>query len=113
MAKHEKGYLHSSQSRNDKSKISNKKDIEVVYQFFRYTIGTTLDCSLSTGILRNSITYYVRDLEDLNLLRAIYKSFDKHTHRTAKHYSANPDEWANIPKTQLSLFGEEVDNGRV
>lgn len=88
------------------AKVRQEKDIEKVLDFFRYTVGTTLDCMFATGILRNSVTWYVRDLEQMGLLQAIYKAKDKRTHFMAKHYSADPSKWVNKPDTQLSLFGE-------
>lgn len=89
------------------AKIHNPSDLSKVLDYFRYTTGTTLDCMFSTGILRNSITYYVRDLEALGLLQAVYIAPDKRTHFNAKHYSADPSKWQNKPNMQLSLFGEE------
>lgn len=74
---------------NTGAKITDEKDISKVFRFFRYTTGTTLDCMLSTGILRNSITYYVRELENAGMLQAIYRMPDVHTNRTAKYYSAD------------------------
>ena len=88
------------------AKVQKDNDLCKVLDYFRYTTGTTLDCMFGTGILRNSITYYVRDLEALGLLRAIYVAPDKRTHFMAKHYSADPQKWVNKPDTQLSLFGE-------
>ena len=88
------------------AKVRQEKDIEKVLDFFRYKVGTTLDCMFATGVLRNCITWYVRDLERLGLLQAIYRAKDKRTHFMAKHYSADPQKWVNKPDTQLSLFGE-------
>lgn len=88
------------------AKVHNPSDLSKVLDYFRYTIGTTLDCMFDTGILRNSITYYVRDLEALGLLQAIYVAPDRRTHREAKYYSADPQKWQKKPDTQLSLFGE-------
>lgn len=88
------------------AKVRQEKDIEKVLDFFRYKVGTTLDCMFATGVLRNCITWYVRDLERLGLLQAIYKARDRRTHFMAKHYSADPSKWQNKPDTQLSLFGE-------
>lgn len=88
------------------TKIHNPSDLSKVLDYFRYTVGTTLDCMFDTGVLRNSITYYVRDLESLGLLQAIYVAPDKRTHFMAKHYSADPSKWQNKPDTQLSLFGD-------
>ena len=78
------------------AKVRQEKDIEKVLDFFRYKVGTTLDC----------ITWYVKDLEQMGLLQAIYKARDKRTHFMAKHYSADPSKWVNKPDTKLSLFGE-------
>ena len=88
------------------AKVRQEKDIEKVLDFFRYKVGTTLDCMFATGVLRNCITWYVKDLEQMGLLQAIYKARDKRTHFMAKHYSADPQKWVNKPDTQLSLFGE-------
>ena len=87
------------------AKVQQEKDIEKVLDFFRYKVGTTLDCMFATGVLRNCITWYVKDLEQMGLLQAIYKARDKRTHFMAKHYSADPQKWVNKPDTQLSLFG--------
>ena len=90
------------------TKVRQEKDIEKVLDYFRYTVGTTLDCMFATGVLRNCITWYVRDLERLGLLQAIYIAKDRRTHFYAKHYSADPAKWAQAKTdTQLSLFGEE------
>lgn len=62
----------------DSTKVMKVKDIEKVLTFFRYTTGTTLDAMLSTGVLRNSITYYVRDLERLSLLCGVQKERSPH-----------------------------------
>lgn len=88
------------------AKVRQEKDIEKVLDFFRYKVGTTLDCMFATGVLRNCITWYVRDLERLGLLQAIYVAPDRRTHREAKHYSADQRKWQNKPDMQLSLFGE-------
>ncbi len=90
----------------DTANVHNPTDLTKVLDYFRYTVGTTLDCFFATGILRNCITWYVRDLERLGLLQAIYVAKDRRTHFMAKHYSADPSKWVNKPDTQLSLFGE-------
>ena len=84
------------------AKVRQEKDIEKVLDFFRYKVGTTLDCMFSTGVLRNCITWYVRDLERLGLLQAIYVAKDRRTHFMAKHYSADPSNWVNKSDAQLS-----------
>lgn len=88
------------------TKVHNPSDLSKVLDYFRYTTGTTLDCMFSTGILRNSITYYVRDLEALGLLQAIYTAPDRRTRREAKYYSADPQKWQKKHDMQLSLFAE-------
>lgn len=88
------------------AKVNNPKDITKVLDFFRYTVGTTLDAMLATGILRNSITWYVAQLEDLGLLQAIFVKPDTHTGYKAKYYSADPSKWKVRKARELSLFGE-------
>ena len=90
----------------DTAKVVNSKDIDKVLQFFRYTTGTTLDAMLATGVLRNSITWYVRELEELGLLQAITRKADTHTGRLAKYYSANP-KLGQQPKSHLLYLFEE------
>lgn len=92
----------------DTANVRNPKDLHKVLDFYRYTVGTTLDCFFATGVLRNCITWYVRDLENMGLLQAIYIAPDKRTHFMAKHYSADPSKWEKKPDTQLSLFKMEV-----
>ena len=89
--------------------VQNPKDLAKVLDYFRYKVGTSLDAMLATGILRNSITWYIAHLEDAGLLQVIFKAPDKHTRFQAKHYSADPAKWPKSPKNkQLELFGEEV-----
>ncbi len=82
------------------------KDLWRVLDFFRYTTGTTLDCAKSTGILRNSITWYVVYLERENLLAAISVRPDRTTGRRAKHYSADKSLWAKQPVCELSFMNQ-------
>ena len=72
------------------AKVLNPKDISKVCAYFRYKTGTTLDAAIATGILRNSITWYVAQLENMGLIRAVRRLPDKHTGRLAKHYSTDP-----------------------
>ena len=91
----------------DTANVHNPTDLTKVLDYFRYTVGTTLDCMFATGVLRNCITWYVRDLERLGLLQAIYIAKDRRTHFYAKHYSADPAKWAQVKTdAQLSLFGK-------
>lgn len=52
----------------DTANVHNPNDLCKVLEYFRYTVGTTLDCFFATGVLRNCITWYVRDLENMGLL---------------------------------------------
>lgn len=62
---------------------------------------------ISTGILRNCVTWYVRDLEAMNLLQSIFVGRDNTTGFLAKHYSADKTQWkSRKQEIQLSLFGE-------
>lgn len=88
----------------DTANVGNFTDLSKVLEFFLYTVGTTLDCMLGTGILRNSITYYVRDLEDMGLLQVIRKDRDKHTGHMAKYYSADKSLWNHPDNNQATLF---------
>ncbi len=90
------------------TKVADSKDINKVFEFFRYKDGTTLDCMIATGILRNSITWYVVQLEQLGLLQAVSVKPDAHTGFKAKYYSADPSKWIKRKPIQLSLFGEGV-----
>lgn len=90
------------------AKIEHQKDIDKVFEFFRYTTGTTLDCAIATGVLRNSITYYVADLEKLEMLKPVYRTADSTTGRMAKHYSADPAKWTHQRFKRLELFEKEV-----
>ena len=85
----------------------NIKDLTKVLDYFRYTTGTTLDCMLATGVLRNSITWYVLLLQTIGVLQAVCRQPDRHTGRLAKHYSADPTQWNKTNCQQLSLFGKE------
>lgn len=89
------------------AKVSVSKDINKVLDYFRYKTGTTLDAMLETGVLRNSITWYVAQLEDLGLLQAVCIKPDTHTGYKAKYYSADPSKWRKRKTMELSLFGEE------
>ena len=92
---------------NRTTNVHNPKDLNKVLEYFRYTVGTTLDCFFATGVLRNCITWYVRDLENMGLLQAIYIAPDKRTHFMAKHYSADPQKRHTKPhNTQFNLFEE-------
>lgn len=100
---------------NTGAKVGNfsetTKDLLKVLEYFRYTVGTTLDCAKATGIPRNSITWYVRDLEKLRLLQAVCVKPNVQTGFKAKHYSADPSQWARVPASELSLFQESEMKG--
>ena len=84
------------------TKLTQSKDIIKVYEYFRYKTGTTSDCSKATNVKRNSITWYVTELERLKLLVCVCIGFDSITHRKVKFYSANPSE--------MEQHGKEVCN---
>ncbi len=88
------------------AKIRKEKDIIKVFEFFRYKVGTTLDCAIATGILRNSITWYIADLEEEGLLQAIGRAKDATTGYSANHYSADRSKWVQRGPLQLNLFEE-------
>ena len=112
MKKTRKGSLNDHPNINDGAKVSRIKDITKLLTFFRYKAATTLDAAIELSMLRNSITWYVRDLENMGLLQSIYKRPDEHTGYLAKYYTANPDLWTrnNQPK-QLCLFTNEEMGG--
>lgn len=92
---------------NTDANVHSITDMCKVLDYFRYTVGTTLDAMFATGILRNCITWYVRDLEDMGLLQAIYIARDRRTKFKAKHYSADPQKWQCKPQgMQFDLFEE-------
>lgn len=89
----------------DKTKIQNPKDFAKLIHYFRYKTATSLDAMFDTGILRNSITWYIDEAERTGLLQAVFKAKDSHTGRLAKHYSADPAKWVTSKKEyQLSLW---------
>lgn len=91
------------------AKVDNISDMAKVLEYFKYKVGTSLDAAIDLGVLRNSITYYIADLEELGLLQAICRLPDSHTGFKAKHYSADPRKWLRAKNLrQLDLFGEEV-----
>lgn len=92
----------------DISSQSNK-DILLVLDYFRYKVGTSLDCARATGILRNSITWYIKCLEEANLLQAVCRKRDRTTGFKAKHYTADKSLWKPTKARKLYLFGEEAE----
>lgn len=91
---------------NTGTKVAREKDICKVLGYFQYKVGTTLDCALATGILRNSITWYIADLIDEGLLQSIGRIKDATTGYQANHYTADRSKWVQRSPVQLSLFGE-------
>lgn len=91
------------------TKISNFCQLARVLEYFLHNVGTSLDCAFATGILRNCITWYIRDLLRMNLLRAVYVGRDRRTGFMANHYTADRSKWpvAN-ENTQYELKFEEV-----
>lgn len=101
-----KGGHYSHPHQEHVTKIQKEKDICKVFAFFQYKVGTSLDCAIATGILRNSVTWYVQDLIDEGLLQSIGKQKDATTGYSANHYTANRSKWVQRSPVQLSLFGE-------
>lgn len=92
---------------NHNAKVRLYCDMEKVFRYFLHNVGTTLDCAMQTHILRNSITYYVAELERLDMLRWVFIKSDKNTGHKAKHYSADKSLWRESDKKasrQLLLF---------
>ena len=107
----EKGATQSNTpTDNTEAKVQNiqdtHKDMTVVLDYFRCISGTSLDCSLSTGILRNSVTFHIDALQKLGLIQVVKVAPDKHTGYKAKYYSADHARWQKPKFVQLSLFGE-------
>lgn len=97
---------------NPDAKVQHFNDMCKCLEYFRYTTGTSLDCANATGVLRNSITWYVAELEAMNLLKAVAVKADRTTQFKAKHYSANPDEWQRASTSrELSLFDDSEPHG--
>ena len=82
----------------------NTKDLFKVLEYFRYTTATTLMCFLATGILRNSLTWYVKFLEEAGMLRVAKKAADPFTGRVAKYYTADESKFPKVQCVQLDLF---------
>ena len=86
---------------------NNCTDLNRVLEYYRYKIGSTLDAAKATGILRNSITWYVSRLEKKGLLQVVCIKRDKTTGYMAKHYCADTRQWKCQVSQQLSLFEDE------
>lgn len=86
---------------------NNCTDLNRVLEYYRYKIGSTLDAAIATGILRNSITWYVSRLEKKGLLQVVCIKRDRTTGYMSKHYSAVSSQWESKSAEQLSLFGNE------
>lgn len=106
MQEKERAAQHQPCSPTHGTKITKEKDIFKVLEYFQYKVGTTLDCALATGILRNSITWYIKDLIAEGMIQSIGRSKDATTGYPANHYSADRSKWVHRGPVQLSLFGE-------
>ena len=110
MSKKQKGAPESTPETKTDAKVDNYsetgKDLRKVLDYFRCRVGSSLDCAVTTKVLRNSITWYIRTLEKKNLLQPIYVKRDRTTGRMAKHYSGNPKLWVKRSIMELSLFDE-------
>ena len=96
---------------NTGAKVQNfsdtHKDMSIVLDYFRCISGTSLDGSLITGILRNSVTCHIDTLQKLGLIQVVKIAPDKLTGYKAKYYSADPARWQKPKYVQLSLFEKE------
>ena len=93
---------------NITAKLVNPSELcngeSLVYEYFTHFVGTTLDCCLATGVLRNSITYFVDNLEKQGRLGVVRFAPDRHTGYTAKYYSTRKELWMVYqPQRQLSF----------
>lgn len=106
----QKGTPESAPETKTGAKVGNStgtcKDLKRVLDYFRNETGSTLDCAKTVKVLRNSITWYVAELEKLNLLQVVCVKRDRTTGRKAKHYSGNRALWANNSTRELFLFEE-------
>lgn len=91
----------------DLVEANNCTDLYRVLEYYRYNVGTTLDAARATGILRNSITWYVSRLEKEGFLQVVCVKRDKTTGYMAKHYCADTSQLKCQISQQLSLFGNE------
>ena len=87
--------------KSDNTKVHDSKDICKVLLYFRYNVGSSLDCAIAPRVLRNSITYYVDEREKMGLLGVAYSGRDRNTGYKAKHYTADKSKWAsNKPRLE-------------
>lgn len=96
---------------NTAAKVGREKHLCKVLDYFRYKVGTSLDAARELGILRNSVTWYIDELEKMGVLQAVCRKADRTTHFMAKHYSADSSLWRKDIPQQLDLFGKEAFNG--
>lgn len=89
------------------AKIRQEKDLCKVFSYFQYKVGTSLDAAIDLGIFRNSITWYIDELEKLGELQAICRKADRTTGFMAKHYSADRRLWKRKIPQELDLFNNE------
>lgn len=96
------------------AKVHQEKDIAKVLAFFRYKVGTSLDCALHINRLRNSVTWYIKALEEMGLLQAIFKAKDQHT---GTRLSIIPQTLLcgsrNLSGESLTCSGKEVRYERI
>lgn len=90
----------------DGAKVEGTKDICKVWEYFRYKDGTTLDAAKATGVLRNSIIWYVVQLIEQGDLWVIAVKLDSTTGYKTKYYSGDPNKKPSITvdSVQLNLF---------
>lgn len=111
MVEKRKGAAFANTLMNAGAKVANNggntKDLAVILEYFRYRVATTMEAFLETGVMRWSITWYVRYLEDAGLLQVVKRGADPITGHTAKFYSADPAKWQKPKHLQLSFFDEK------
>ena len=96
---------------NTGAKVQNiqdtHKDMSIVLDYFRCISGTSLDCSLSTGILLGSVCRYVDYLLKIGAVQVTKIAPDKRTKHDAQYLSADSSKWQKPKYVQLSLFEKE------
>ena len=80
----------------DCAKVHNSleltKDVCRVIEYFHYTTGSTLSCSIATAIKRSSVCWYVHELLKSHIIEYVGTYMDS-TGRKTKHYSVNKHLW--------------------
>lgn len=99
--------IQAAKECSDLVETKNRTDLNRVLEYFRCNVGSTLDAAKASGILRNSITWYVSRLEKEALLKVVCIKQDRTTGYMAKHYSAEPSQWKHQVMQLPLLFENE------